>query len=356
MAHRVGVVGASGYGGVELLRLLSAHPAIEVEAIAASSQAGRRVEELFPNLPGPRAFDTVDSDALAELDLVFLATPHEPAIELGGHLADAGTRTVDLSAAFRLDLEGFRTWYGQEHARPDLLPRPLDQADEGEGSAAVRAVYGITEHARADVADAVLVANPGCYVITALLGLIPLAGLLVPGSLVVDGKSGTTGAGRRLSDALHASHVDGSIGPYGAPKHRHTGEIERYLAVHGRDLGPISFTPHLVPMPRGMLITAYAGLADGVGGDDVQQALVDAYAAEPFVHVLEPGRFPVTKAVTGSNGCQVAALVDPRTRRVVVTAVTDNLGKGAAGGALQNANLMLGLDETTGLTAIGLYP
>jgi N-acetyl-gamma-glutamyl-phosphate reductase len=345
VTKRIGIVGASGYGGVELARLAAGHPDLEVAVLAAHGQAGSPVAELFPNLAGEQLFDPIEVDRLAELDLVFLATPHGPAAKLGGELADADVRTVDLSAAFRLDADAFAAWYGETHPRPDLLP-----------GAEHPAVYGLTEFAREAVASATLVANPGCYVITALLGLLPLSPLLEPGSLVVDGKSGTSGAGRAAKDALHFSHVDGSITAYGAPDHRHTGEIERYLGVHGADLGPISFTPHLVPMPRGLLITAYARLRDGIGDDEVQQALHDAYDAEPFVHVLAPGRFPVTKAVAGSNGCQVSALVDPRTRRVVVTSVTDNLGKGAAGSAIQNANLMLGLDEVAGLSAVGVYP
>lgn len=340
MAHRVGIVGASGYGGAELVRLLDAHPALEVAVVAANAQAGVAVGELFPNLAGDRVFDEVEVETLCELDVVFLAIPHAAALDLGGTLHDAGVRTVDLSAAFRLDPDAFRTWYGQEHPRPELAP----------------ATYGLTEYAREEVADATLVANPGCYVTTALLGLLPLAALVAPGSIVVDGKSGTSGAGRQVKDSLHFSHVDGGITAYGAPDHRHTGEIERYLGVHGAELGPISFTPHLVPMPRGLLTTSYAQLRDGVDVDDVQAALVDRYAHEPFVQVLAPGRFPTTKAVSGSNGCQVSAIVDPRTRRVVVTSVTDNLGKGAAGQAIQNANVMLGLDETTGLSAIGVYP
>jgi N-acetyl-gamma-glutamyl-phosphate reductase len=343
VAPRIGIVGASGYGGAELLRLLAGHPTIEVAEVAAHSQAGAPIASLFPNLAGlgdARVFDDVDVDRLAELDLVFLSTPHGPALELGAALHDAGVRTVDLSAAFRLPADAFATWYGEEHPRPDLTP----------------ATYGLTEYAREAVTAATLVANPGCYVTTALLGLLPLASLVTPGSVVVDGKSGTSGAGRAAKDALHVTHVAGSLTAYGAPTHRHTGEIEAYLAAFGEDLGPIGFTPHLLPIPRGLLTTSYATLREDVTADDVQAALADRYADEPFVHVLPAGTFPVTKAVAGSNGCQLSAVVDPRTRRVTVVSVTDNLGKGAAGQALQNANLMLGLEETAGLSAVGVYP
>ena len=350
---KAGIVGASGYGGSELVRLLAGHPSIEATVIAAHAQAGSAVQEVFPNLAGDRTFDAIDVDRLAELDVVFLSTPHGPAIELGSALADAGVRTVDLSAAFRLSADEFTTWYGEPHPRHDLLPVAAAGDDEGNQA---RAVYGLAEFARARISGATLVANPGCYVITALLGLVPLSSLIAPNSLVVDGKSGTSGAGRATKDSLHFTHVDGAVTAYGAPGHRHTGEIERYLGEFGAALGPISFTPHLLPVARGLLITAYGELVDGATTDDVQSALHQAYHDEPFVHVLAPGTFPTTKAVLGSNGCQISATVDQRTNRVLVTSVTDNLGKGAAGGAIQNANLMLGIEETTGLTAIGVYP
>ena len=368
MSHRIGVVGASGYGGAELLRLADAHPALDIEVVAAHSQAGQPVAQLFPNLAGERTFDPIDLDTLAGLDLVVLATPHGVALELGAALYDAGTPVIDLSAAFRLEPEGFATWYGEEHPRADLCAAgPATAAD---------VAYGLPELHRERVSGALLVANPGCYPTATLLALAPLTGLTVPGTVVVDAKSGTSGAGRAPKDNLHFAHVHGDLTAYGAPTHRHTGEIETWLprpgegpgqdGAHGTDgshgadhparPAPISFTPHLIPMTRGLFTTAYAQLTEGVTADQVQDALHAAYDTEPFVHVLAPGTFPHTKALAGSNGCQLSALVDERTRRVVVTAAIDNLGKGAAGQAVQNANLLLGEEETLGLTAIGVYP
>jgi N-acetyl-gamma-glutamyl-phosphate reductase len=218
-------------------------------------------------------------------------------------------------------------------------------------------VYGLTEFTRAAVATARLVANPGCYPTATLLALLPLALLIRPGSIVVDAKSGTSGAGASPSERLHHPHVHGDVVAYGAPTHRHTWEIEHHLAA----LAPspsqtVSFTPHLVPMSRGLLATCYGDLVEGTTQADVDAALHDRYRREAFVHVLTPGAFPHTKALAGSNGCHVSATVDERTGRVVVTSAIDNLGKGAAGQAVQNANLMLGVDEATGLTALGVYP
>lgn len=342
---QVGIVGASGYGGVELARLIAAHPDIEVAVLAANSQAGADVADLFPNLAGHGTFDAIDVAQLTKLDLVFLATPHGPALELGAALHDDGTKVIDLSAAFRLSAEGFVTWYGEEHPRPDLAAGDANHADS--------VAYGLPERFREQIAGATLVANPGCYPTAALLGLAPLAPLVVPGTVIADGKSGSSGAGRAASDRLHFAHVHSDVTAYGAPSHRHTGEIESWLPT---DLGAISFTPHLMPMSRGLFVTSYAKLRDGVSADQVQEALQSAYVDESFVHVLKPGVFAHTKALSGSNGCQLSAVVDERTGRVVVTSAIDNLGKGAAGQALQNANLMLGLDETAGLTAIGVYP
>ena len=340
MTARIGVVGASGYGGAELLRLATGHPGLEVAVVAAHSQAGAPVATLFPNLAGTRVFDEVDLDALGELDLVVLATPHGPALDLAPKLVAAGTPVVDLSAAFRLTAAGFAQWYGEEHPHPQLTP----------------AVYGLPELHRDQIVGASLVANPGCYPTATLLAMHPLLALVEPGTIVVHAASGTSGAGRTARDALHFAHVHGSVTAYGAPTHRHTGEIEQHLAHDGRTPGPVQFTPHLLPTARGLLATCTANLRGGVTPADVDAALHTAWDDEPFVHVLPAGTWPTTKAVHGANGCQVSAVVDSRTGRVVVSSAIDNLGKGAAGQALQNANLLLGLPETTGLTAVGTYP
>lgn len=337
----VGIVGASGYGGVELVRLLDRHGDLDVQVLAAHSEAGRPVDEVFPNLPAHGSFDAIDVDRLGALDLVFVATPDGPALDLVPQLVAAGTRVVDLSAAHRLPADVFEAFYGRPHPTPDDTP----------------ATYGLTEYARDAVAASTLVANPGCYVTTALLGLLPLASLLDLSTLVVDGKSGTSGAGRKAGDAMHVSHVTGSLGAYAVAGHRHTGEIEVHLgALGGVERPTISFTPHLVPMVRGLLATSVAAVVDGVTEDDLRTALHDRYDDEAFVTVLPAGRQPVTKAVVGSNSCQVAVAVDDRTGRATVTSVTDNLVKGAAGQAIQNANLMLGLPEGRGLPTIGTYP
>ncbi len=353
MAHVVGVVGASGYGGAELLRLLDGHPALEVGVVSAHRHAGQAVVDLFPNLRTDAMFVEPDVDALASCDLIFLATPHAAAMELAGAMHDTGTPVVDLSAAFRLDPADFAAWYGETHLHPNLAPSRRGQR----GSQVAPAVYGLSEWNRPAIRDAAIVANPGCYPTAALLALLPLAHLVLPDTIVIDAKSGTSGAGRRVQESLHHPHAHDDVAAYGAPRHRHTIEIEHWItALGGRELGPVSFTPHLVPMARGLLATCYARLREDVTADDVTVALADRYADEPFVRVLPPGRFPHTKAVSGSNGCQLSAVVDERTHRVVVTSAIDNLGKGAAGQALQNANLVLGLEEELGLTAVGLYP
>ena len=342
---RIGLVGASGYGGTEFFRLAVAHPGVDVAVVMAASRAGERVRDVAPNLADDRVLEPVDPARLLGLDLVVLATPHGPSLELAPTLVASGVRVIDLSGAFRLTATDFAAWYGEEHPAPELA------ADGGSA-----AVYGLPELNRSAIDRAALVANPGCYPTATLLALAPLADLVEAGTVVVDAMSGTSGAGRSSSDHLTFSSVAGDVVAYGAPRHRHTIEIEHGLATLAAPLGPVGFTPHLVPMSRGLLATVSARLGAGVSAADVQDALVARYADEPFVEVLAPGTFPHTKALAGSNGCQLGAVVDPRTARVVVSSAIDNLGKGAAGQALQNANLLLGMAETTGLTAIGIHP
>jgi len=345
---KVAVVGASGYGGTELLRLLARHPSIEVVALAASGSAGSEIHTLAPNIPstagGDRILEEVRVDELAAADIVVLGTPDEVSLELAPHLLAGGARVIDLSGAFRLTAADFATWYGRPHSAPELA------ADGG-----TPAVYGLVEHARTAVATARLIANPGCYPTATLLALIPLMDLVEHSGIVVNAVSGTSGAGRSARDALQASIVHGDVVAYGAPDHRHTAEIETYL-VQGGLQTPIVFTPHLVPMSRGILATISARLRPGIDQAVVDEALRTSYASEPFVHVLPPGEFPRTKSVHGANSCQLSAVVDVRAGRVLVTSVIDNLVKGAAGQALQNMNLMLGLDESLGLDVIGVYP
>ena len=344
----IAIVGASGYGGTELLRLLARHPSLEVDAIAGASSAGMPIREIAPNIPdgagGRRVLEAVDVDRLASADVVVLGTPDEVSLEIGPQLVAGGTRVVDLSGAFRLDAAAFATWYGREHGAPAF-------ASDG----ATPAVYGLTEHVRAALPGAALVANPGCYPTATLLPLIPLVPLIAPEGIVVSAVSGTSGAGRSSRADLQASVVHGDVVAYGAPSHRHTAEIEAHLGPDGAQ-APVVFTPHLVPMSRGIHATVSAVLQPGVTHSDIDDALSEAYADEPFVHVLPAGVFPRTKAVHGSNSCQLSAAVDERTGRVLITSVIDNLVKGAAGQALQNVNVMLGLEETLGLDVIGVHP
>jgi N-acetyl-gamma-glutamyl-phosphate reductase len=367
MGIRVAVAGASGYAGGELLRLLAGHPDLEVAAVSAGSSAGRPITSIHQNLVGhPRfdgkTFDATDSGAMADAELVFMALPHGESAALASKLP--GARIVDLSADFRLgDEDAWTRFYG-------TVPY------------AGRWAYGLPElpGAREKIKAARTVAAPGCYATTSILALAPLlgAGLVEPGDIVIVAASGTSGAGRSLRYDLLGSEVMGSMSAYKVGgTHRHTPEIEQALSevLHGKELHnhsderavaspspvTISFTPTLAPMPRGILATATARLAPGVAaGQDTEGALraafADLYDGGPFVHLLPPGQWPVTGAVAGSNGAHVQVAADLHAGRAVVVATTDNLGKGAAGQAVQIANLMLGLPETAGLTTHGVAP
>lgn len=347
---RASVAGASGYGGGELLRLLEGHPQVEVVEIAAGEAAGRPLADVWPHLRhrDGRRVSSLDPDALGEdADVAFLALPHGFALDAAPGALSNGARVVDLGGDFRLgDPEGYRRHYGREHTRPDLLRE---------------AVYGLPELGDAGLADARLVANPGCYATAALLALAPLVREgTSAGTLYVDGKSGISGAGRAPTPGAAFAEADGTVRPYAVADHRHAPEIERALGrlAAGPDRrrgGPrVCFTPHVVPMTRGLLATCFVPLSRGLADDDARALYSDAYAEAPFVRVADDP--PRTKAAAGSNHCDVAVRVDPERGAAVALAALDNLGKGAAGQAVQNMNLMFGLDEREGLWSTPIYP
>jgi N-acetyl-gamma-glutamyl-phosphate reductase len=346
----VGVLGASGYAGAELLRLLARHPDLEVTWATGDSTAHQAVAARYPGLTsvyGELTFRSLEEGLEKGADVLFLALPHGRAAAVALRVLDSAGVVVDLSADFRLrDPAAYPVWYGAEHPHPEELGAWP---------------YGLPELYREELRGAAKVAVPGCYPTAALLALAPLlaAGLIEPEGIVVDAKSGITGAGRSLKDAYLFAQVNESVTPYGVGSHRHTPEIEQELArAAGRPLA-ISFTPHLVPLSRGLLATCYATLAPGVGDDELAACYQEAYADEPFVDLVGPGTpasWPATRAVATTNRAQVAAIADRRSGRAVAAAAIDNLVKGAAGQALQCANLALGLPETTGLDLVPPVP
>ena len=341
---RVGVVGGTGYTGVELLRLLLAHPDIHLECVTSRGQAGTAVADLYPNLRGHTDLGFVDpgSAPLADCEIVFFATPNGTAMRMARELLAAGVRIIDLAADFRLRDPGvWAQWYGQPHASPELLEE---------------AVYGLPEVNRASIPEARIVANPGCYPTAVQLGFLPLieSGLVDTDGLIADCKSGASGAGRQAQVATLFTEVDESLKAYAAAGHRHLPEIVQGLGrMVGRPVG-LTFVPHLVPMRRGILATLYATLLDEAV--DLQGHYERRYRDEPFVDVLPAGSHPETRSVNGANLCRLAVHRPQGGRRVVVLSVIDNLVKGAAGQAVQNMNLMLGLPETRGLEGIALLP
>lgn len=340
----VGVIGGSGYGGAELLRLLVAHPAFKLHVVAGGRSAGRRVGDVFPQLLATGLADhavvEATPDELVDCQVVFSATPHAVSMELLPQLLAEDRVVVDLSGAFRLPAAAYPQWYGMAHTAAGLTP----------------AVYGLPEVWRDDLVGAGLIAGPGCYPTAALLALAPLVDVAGDGAITVTGMSGWSGAGRGLRDDLHASHAEGNVAPYGAPAHRHAPEIaQQYAALGGRD-ARLAFVPHLVPMARGEVVTCTLPLADGVTSDNVHGRAVACYANEPFVVVLDPGRWPESTHVTGANTAHIAYAVDERAGVAIASCTIDNLVKGAAGQAIQAANVATGTAETAGLPTAGLYP
>lgn len=343
MGKRAAVAGASGYAGGELVRLLLAHPALDPAVLTAGSAAGEPVRSVHPHLTGlaTSSFVRTEPALLAEADVVFLALPHGQSAAIASDLP-ADLPVVDLGADHRLvDPSAWETYYGGPHAGAWT--------------------YGLPElpGARARVAGATRVANPGCYATATALGLSPLlaAGLVEPDDVVVVAASGTSGAGRAAKPSLMASEVVGAVSAYKAGgTHQHTPEMEQALTTAAGTAVTLSFTPLLAPMPRGILATCTARLRPGVTTAALRTTVAEAYVGEPFVHVLPDGTWPTTAATLGGNACHIAAAADTHAGRAVVLVALDNLVKGAAGQAVQNANLVLGLDETAGLTADGMAP
>ena len=346
---KIGVLGASGYTGAELLRLLLRHPQVKISLLTAERRAGKTMADVFPQfslyaLPTLAAVDDADWKAL-KLDLAFCALPHGTTQKVIKDLMARApaTKVVDLSADFRLaDPAAYARWYGHAHAAPELQKR---------------AVYGLTEIYRDKIKTARLVANPGCYTTCAQLPLVPLlkAKAIDPDEIVVDAKSGTTGAGRTAKEDMLFSEVSEGFHAYGVGHHRHMGELDQEFSyAAGRDV-VVTFAPHLVPMNRGLLSTIYVrGLK--ASPQDLHAILLKSYANEPFVHVLPYGATPQTRHVRGSNMTFIGVAADRMPGRAIIVSVLDNLTKGAAGQAVQNMNLMLGFPETLGLEQVALFP
>jgi N-acetyl-gamma-glutamyl-phosphate reductase len=340
---KAGIVGATGYTGVELIRLLLGHPDVEIAAVTSRSEAGRALEEIFPNLRGCGGlrFEAPDPQRLAGCDVVFFATPNGTAMRWARELLDGGVRIIDLAADFRLrDPALWERWYGMEHACPELLEE---------------AVYGLPEINREAIREARLVANPGCYPTAVTLGFLPLleAGVVEAAGLVADAKSGVSGAGRKAQVHTLLAEAAENFQAYAVPGHRHLPEIVQTLREVNPQTG-LTFVPHLLPMIRGIHATLYAALR--APDADLQALFESRYAAEPFVDVLPPGAHPQTRSVRGTNLCRIAVHRPQEGDRVVVLAVIDNLVKGAAGQAVHNMNLMFGLDERAGLGSIAVLP
>ena len=344
---KVGIIGASGYTGAELARILCNHPEVQITAATSRQYAGRPLAEVFPNLR--KRVDIICEDlSVTELctkaDFFFTAVPHKTAMDLVPQLLIAGKKVVDLSADFRLrDVSVYEKWY-QAHSSSQLLSE---------------AVYGLPELNRKYIANSSLVANPGCYPTSIILGLAPLlkAGAIEVPTLIADSKSGTSGAGRAAQTGSLFCEVHDGFRPYKVGRaHRHTPEIEQELTALAGEQAYITFTPHLLPIARGILSTVYATLSPGFDRHRIDTLYSNQYQNEPFIRLLEEDSFPATQYVRGSNFCDISYKIDPVTNRIIVMSAIDNIVKGASGQAVQNMNVMYGFAETSGLQVIPLFP
>ncbi|MXV83874.1 N-acetyl-gamma-glutamyl-phosphate reductase [Candidatus Poribacteria bacterium] len=345
---KLGIVGASGYSGSELLRFLVNHPGkLEIALCTSETYAGQCIDSVLPNLRGflSSKFEALDIDSLKDrVDVVVLAVPHKVAMSFVPQILAQGLRIVDFSADYRLeDAETYEAWYHVEHTSTSLMSK---------------SVYGLPERYRDCIRSAQLVANPGCYPTSAILAAMPFLkhGIVALDSIIVDSKSGISGAGPKPSENTHYANRESNFIAYNIGVHRHTPEIEQELSAVASEPVRVTFTPHLVPMTRGILSTVYMQLTEEITTEEAVAIYTNFYKNEPFVRVLPAGTYPQTKAVLGSNYCDVGLEVDARTRRIVAMAAIDNLGKGAAGAVVQNLNLMFGFKETDGLKVPGMMP
>ncbi|AFY78923.1 N-acetyl-gamma-glutamyl-phosphate reductase [Pleurocapsa sp. PCC 7327] len=344
----VGIIGASGYGGVQLVRLLLDHPKVEIVYLGGDSSAGKPYSELYPHLGHcfNLTIEPIDLDKVASrCQVVFLGLPNGLACEIAPTLIEKGCKVLDLSADYRFsNLETYSAWYKKERS---------DRAT------AAMAVYGLPELYRDEIREAQLIGCPGCYPTASLLALAPLLkqGLIVPETAIIDAKSGTSGGGRQAKTNLLLAEAYNSLGAYGVTKHRHTPEIEQICSeLAGHELR-VQFTPHLIPMVRGILSTVYATMRDpGLVREDLITIYTASYRSSPFIKVLPTGVYPQTKWACGTNLCYIGIEVDPRTDRVIVLSAIDNLIKGQSGQAVQCLNLMMGWQETLGLPQLSFYP
>ncbi|MFZ4450457.1 N-acetyl-gamma-glutamyl-phosphate reductase [Salibacterium aidingense] len=342
---KAAIVGATGYGGIELIRLLHSHPEIESIAVFSSSQEGKTMAESYPHVSEivNLTLGDIQPEHVQEHDVVFLSTPPGVSAELSGKLVSE-TKVIDLSGDLRLkDPNTYNEWYGRESA-----PEPLLQ----------KAVYGLTEWHKQEIPSTSLLSNPGCYATAALLGVLPLVKhrAVNADDLIIDAKSGTTGAGRSPSAITHFSEMNDNFKVYKVNQHKHTPEIEQELKEAAEQDAVITFTPHLVPMTRGIMAVTYAPLKKGWNSRDVEELYYESYTEDPFVRIRHKETFPFTKEVYGTNYCDIGFTADERTGRVTIISVIDNLMKGASGQAVQNMNLMFGWPEKTGLDFIPVYP
>ncbi|MEK6726578.1 MAG: N-acetyl-gamma-glutamyl-phosphate reductase [Deltaproteobacteria bacterium] len=347
---KVAIVGASGYTGVELIRLLSNHPEVEITAVTSEQSAGKKISSVFPSLANifDKTLEPLDPDLIAKkADLIFTALPHQKAMDVVPHFLKAGKKVIDLSADFRIkDASTYGAWY-EEHKAPELLKE---------------AAYGLPELHREEIKRARLIANPGCYPTSAVLALAPLLknGLIAPETIVIDSKSGVSGAGRSATLDTHFPEANEGFKAYKVAEHRHTPEIEQELSLLANSSVIVSFTPHLLPVNRGILSTIYASLTSQESGvrsqEELSKLYEEFYKDEGFVRVYPRDSFPNISNVRGSNFCDIGIKLDKRTERVVIISAIDNLVKGASGQAVQNMNIVYGFHEDTALKGLPFFP